>query len=29
VIPDSFAMLSHLEAWVPRRSTTRLKSNIG
>src|SRR4051812_27776259 len=27
-MPDSFAMLSHLEAWVPRRSITRSKSNI-
>ena len=27
-MPDSFAMLSHLEACVPRRSITRSKSNI-
>jgi len=27
-MPDSFAMLSHLVACVPRRSITRSKSNI-
>src|SRR5262245_61452261 len=28
VMPESFAMLSHFEACVPRRSMTRLKSNM-